>query len=277
MKATRSNAKRQRASSFTLIELLVVIAVIAIMVALLLPALAGAKRRAKLAQCQNNFHQIYIACLVYASRYDDYFPPPRARTSGINLMRIAWYPKSWPSFPHTAISRFSQTAQNNGWFGSLGLIYEVGDIGDGKVLFCPGFPDNSWFSAANYSDPSFMSTDGASMLCSSTLFNPWTVYDPFSHTEEYLFPKTSSLVAGKVFGMDSLQTETNNGPLLQYTQPAYTPETFAHYPSRGFDVLFTDGSVQLVQSPQAFDAVASGGYMGQGYYNDLLGFLETGP
>ena len=71
---TSESSEPRRLWAFTLIELLVVIAIIAILAALLLPALAGAKERAKRTGCVSNVRQFLFAIHMYANDSDQRLP-----------------------------------------------------------------------------------------------------------------------------------------------------------------------------------------------------------
>ncbi len=295
---------------FTLIELLVVIAIIAILAALLLPALAAAKRKAKLAQCQSNFHQIYIGCYIYASEYSDYFPPDTVHyASQFNQLNGEHYARYLISPDKNPGPNFLVNPAYNSSIvpDCLGYLYETKAIGNANAFYCPAFPATSALSPNNYTyNANFPCTDAGGNLRCSTLFNPRIVnaagYGATGAAKRAI-PKTSSVWSENSPGTAAPGgipqfTDGNGNPAVVPSSggnllfsvdyladtggaSAFSPGNFAHYPAPGFDCTFKDGSVQFIENVPVFRFIAGGNLttaesaQSAMEYDSIFNFLEN--
>jgi len=127
----RRHFRARDAHAFTLIELLVVIAIIAILAAMLLPALSKAKCKANRTNCMSNKHQITIACAMYNNDWDEYLVPNAPATA--SQQYVGWCPKGedW----HSQIANIEPSMYNTNCLGPY--------VANCKVYKCPGDNINS--------------------------------------------------------------------------------------------------------------------------------------
>ena len=79
-----------RRRAFALIELLVVVAIVALLIAILLPGLRGAREQARIGVCLGNYRNILLATTAYLHENDDRFPF-LVKSSGSNRGTSSWF------------------------------------------------------------------------------------------------------------------------------------------------------------------------------------------
>lgn len=166
-------AGEQRRKLFTLIELLVVIAIIAILAAILLPALNKSRSKAQTIRCTANLKQTGLAIIAYAGDYEDFMPNPASsmNSSGRSYHMITIRPETRSNIASYLGSPSPQRPEGNP------LICPVAR---GRVT-----PHNLWFCTYSYTT-----------LATTNFLPKSEAYLEYNSTTLHRTPRTTKIYPG---------------------------------------------------------------------------------
>jgi prepilin-type N-terminal cleavage/methylation domain-containing protein/prepilin-type processing-associated H-X9-DG protein len=210
-----STPPRQRGRGFTLIELLVVIAIIAILAALLLPALGKAKQKAWSASCNSNLRQIALGLTLFADDNDDSYP----KSAG----SISW-------------NSVAPDAPTNGWMQQI-----FASVGNTNVYHCPS---NGQLPARNQSPFNYFNGTRAAFVATG---GQAAVRQPAIRFPSLFVLSGDTIDTGQYFEPDDCDKDdyTQNCVGGQTTPGIKWVEWQAHF--KGQNILFADGHTKWVK------------------------------
>jgi type II secretory pathway pseudopilin PulG len=155
MRRVRGSSARV-ARGYTIVDLLVSITVIAVLIGLLLPSLAGVNEAARRVVCQSNVRQIGLGLIMYTNDYKGYLPA--SRFIGDGTSRGIASPQKMITLRVDPREAENPAAA---WDG-LGLLFATGYLPAPKIFYCPSHRGQNPFSAYARA---WSSTGGEEIVC----------------------------------------------------------------------------------------------------------------
>ncbi len=286
------NPLRRQRGGFTLIELLVVVAIIAILAALLLPALAKAKEKAQRAKCLSNLRQWSLAVQIYASDSTDHIPrdgmsrgdiqgggtwcgpltgQPGGIPSGTPDDPYAWFTVLPPYLAEKPLSFYvNQLSGGRGTTSGKAVDYMPFPGGKGPIWECPS-ASMTVDTINNILQPAQNAPNGPG---SAGFFsyamnidlkradaNDGSVTMPYPQTPKLSsLPKVSATVCMFDIVFDPITEVVNGSPQYNSVNPAGRQRSFAARHAKGGIINFLDGHAAFFKTAYIQNNPSAGGY-----------------
>lgn len=229
-----------RCSSFTLIELLIVVGIIAVLIALLLPAVTSARDFARQGVCGTRLHSLGQTMEMYCSAYNGWIPgSPNTSGNGANPggVGVSLYPGYYPCPPnadeHLAIHIFDWATPMLAMMGTA-IPMSVPERYDQSKQWAFQCPSHTWKAQLNHASriniDTIVSSYGTSRFFTyvprskQTGTVAGTLFWSHNFVPEDFMPRISMIenISSKVFLADSCQIDRSNPRKISNTDYGYT-------------------------------------------------------